>query len=82
MSEQRLVGSYEQMVIALAERRQRILEDGNRQIAAIGAALDQVVKDAARAAGMAETAQVEQRADGLWLVEKTNAEDAGGTAVA
>jgi hypothetical protein len=79
--EQPLTGTYEQMILALAERRQRVMDEGNRQIAQIGEALGQVVRDAARAAGMDESrARVEQRPTGLVLVE-SNATDAGGTAV-
>lgn len=72
MKEQPLAGTYEQVIIALAERRQRIIDEANRAMLPLNAAWEQVVKDAARDAGLDETkTEVQQRGATLVLVEKS-----------
>jgi hypothetical protein len=78
MTEKALTGTYEQMVIALAERRQRIVDDANRQVASVNEALAQVLRDAARAAGLDEArAKLENKDGRLVLVEVEDGEAAG-----
>lgn len=74
-SEVRLDDAQEQIVIALAERRDRIAEQANEQIAKINAALGQSMAGFARQAQLAgEQFEVEAREDGLWLHPKADAE--------
>lgn len=75
VSECKLDEVQAQIVVALAERRERIAAQANEQIAKINAALQKAMVEAARQAQLAgEQFKVEAREDGLWLRPKADAE--------